>query len=128
MIDTCANQAPKQMILAKLAHTIVALIFIAMAFVQLNDPDPVFWVAVYLAVAFVPASKLLAYRSIAIFYVVVGMCLAGLLISVPGFIDYLSSQDFAAIGGGMSEDKPYVESAREFLGMLIGAVCLLFYR
>jgi len=116
------------MILAKLVHTVIALMFMAMAIVQLNDPDPIFWVAVYMAVAFVPVSKLLAYRSIAIFYVAVGMCLAGLLISAPGFIDYLSSQDFTAINGGMSEEKPYVESAREFLGMLIGAVCLMFYR
>jgi hypothetical protein len=115
------------MTLAKLVHIFVSSMFMAMAFVQLNDPDPVFWVAVYMAVSFVPITRLIAYRSISMFYVAAGMCLAGILISAPGFIDYLGSQDYAAIGGGMSEDKPYVESAREFLGMLIGAVCLLLY-
>ncbi|MDG2089388.1 MAG: transmembrane 220 family protein [Arenicellaceae bacterium] len=115
------------MILAKLVHTVVVLMFIAMAFVQLNDPDPIFWVAIYIAISFVPITRLLGYRAISIFYVAFGMCLVGLFISAPGFIDYLGSQDYAAIGGGMSADKPYAESAREFLGMLIGAVCLMFY-
>lgn len=112
---------------AKFVHTVAALMFIAMAFVQLNDPDPIFWVAIYIAISFVSITRLLGYRAISIFYVALGMCLAGLFISAPGFIDYLGSQDYAAIGRGMSEDKPYVESAREFLGMLIGAVCLMFY-
>jgi hypothetical protein len=116
------------MTLVKLLHSFVALMFMAMAYVQLNDPDPIFWVAAYMSVSLVPLSRLLNYQLISVFYIALGMCLAGLLISAPGFINYLSSQDYASIGGSMAEDKPYIEAAREFLGMLIGVICLMFYR
>ncbi len=98
-----------------------------MAVIQINDPDPVFWLIVYLAVAVVPASRVLGMRLPVVFGVVAGLVVAALLISFPGFIDYLESGDYAALTGGMTADKPYIESAREFLGMAIGALCLAFY-
>lgn len=55
------------------------------------------------------------------------MAVAGLLISWPGFLDCLTSGDYAAIGGQMMSEKPYVESAHEFLGLLIAGACVALY-
>ena len=59
--------------------------------------------------------------------VAVGMVLAGLLIAAPGSIDYLTSGDYASISGEMMAEKAYVESAREFIGLLMAAACLFYY-
>ena len=111
----------------RVVHTIVAILFLIMAAIQLNDPDPAYWITVYAVVAAVPAGRFFGRRLSRTSLVAAGMVLAGLLISVPGFVDYLASGDYAAIGGNMMAEKAYVEPAREFLGLLIAAVVLVFY-
>jgi len=108
-------------------HGTVAILFLVMAVIQLNDPDPVYWFAVYALVAVVPAARIFNRRLPGTSAVAGGMVLAGLLIAAPGFVDYLGSGDYASISGKMMAEKPYVESAREFLGLLIAAVGLFFY-
>lgn len=66
--------------MSALGHALAALLFLSMAALQWNDPDPVLWVVVYLAIT-----------------------------------------------AEMSGDRPYVESAREFLGAAMGAACLGYY-
>ncbi|MFT7653369.1 MAG: hypothetical protein ACI9UU_002480 [Candidatus Azotimanducaceae bacterium] len=114
-------------VISKFGHLLASLVLIVMAGLQFNDPDPSFWVAMYGIAAMMPIATLLGRRLPTIFYIAGGMLLAGLLISLPGFIDYLDSGDFGAIGGEMTASKPYVESAREFLGTAIAAFVLGFY-
>lgn len=111
----------------RLAHGLVAAVFLLMAALQLNDPDPLYWVVVYTAVAAIPAARAFGQRLPTILLIACGMVLAGLLFSLPGFIDYLTSGDYASLGGAMMAEKPYVEPAREFLGLLIAAGCLMAY-
>ncbi len=111
----------------RVVHAIVALVFLTLAAIQLNDPDPAYWVAVYAVVAAVPGARIFGHRSTTTLVFAGGMVLAGLLIAAPGFVDYLASGDYASIGGEMMEEKPYVESAREFAGLLIAAVGLFLY-
>lgn len=49
----------------------------------------------------------------------------GLLISMPGTGDYFAAEDYGSIYGGMSAEKPYIESAREFGGLFV-ALGLIF--
>ena len=113
--------------MAALGHTLAALLFLAMAALQLNDPDPVLWVVVYLAIATAPIGKLVKKQMPNAVRVTLGLIVAALLISLPGFIDYLLIGDFASITAEMSGDRPYVEGAREFIGTSMGAVCLGYY-
>ena len=113
--------------ISKFGHLLASLVLIFMAGLQLNDPDPSFWVALYGVSAIMPIATLLGRRLPTTLHIAVGMLLAGLLISFPGFIDYISSGDFGAIGNEMTASKPYVESAREFLGTSIAACVLGFY-
>ena len=44
--------------------------------------------------------------------------------AAPGFFDWAFEHDFEAITGTMSDDKPWIEETREFLGLMIGLACL----
>ena len=108
-------------------HAFIALGFLVVAALQFNDPDPIYWILVYVLVAAIPAGKIFDRKFPRTLMVASGMVLAGLLISGPGFIDYLTSTDYAAIGGSMMDAKPYVEFAREFIGLFFAGVCLIYY-
>lgn len=112
---------------AALLHLSVALMFILSAVLQFNDPDPIFWSSIYLCVAGVPMTRLLGWRSPAIIWLPAGMVIAGLLLSLNGFLDYLLSADYSSIFASMQAERPYIESAREFLGLVICGVCLFVY-
>ena len=103
-----------------------------MAFIQFNDPDPIYWVVVYLLIAWQCLKPALgmapAYSDYRIFYLSLGLVAAGLLSSLNGFLDYLVSGDPGSITASMDGPKSYVEPAREFLGLLIGLACLLMAR
>ena len=98
-----------------------------MAVIQLNDPDPLYWFVVYIMVMIVSLAKFFN-RPIDMFAkVTTGMVLAGLLISVTGVIEYFTAEDFGSITGRMTVEKPYIESAREFGGLFIASIYLIFY-
>ena len=111
----------------KYLHLVVGALFFTMAAIQLNDPDPLYWVAVYLAVAGVAGLRFMSAASQLLPRIVLGMVIAGLLMSAPGFVEYLSTDDLLPIYGPMMEDKPYIESTREFGGLFIAIVYLLLF-
>ena len=118
-----------------LVHLISLSVLTAMAYLQLNDPDPLYWVSVYLIASLIPATALVpaALRPVAalmprvagtskvqdrIFCIAVGLIVAGLLISGPGFVDFLRYEPITQITASMAAN-PRVEAAREFLGLVI---------
>jgi hypothetical protein len=109
-------------------HLVAAILLLVMAIIQLNDPDPIYWVTVYTAAALIPAGQLIGRKFSTLWVLVMGMIIAGLLISLPGFWDYLTADDYLSITREMLGDKPYVEYGREFLGLLIAVFLLLPYR
>lgn len=114
--------------ISSLGHLAAAGLLIVMAGLQLNDPDPWYWIAVYVLAATIPIRQLINRPSTAAYWVVAGMILSGLLIAAPGLTDYISSGNWGAITGEMMDHISYVESAREFGGLAIAACLLVFYR
>ena len=108
-------------------HIVPAAIFLAMAALQLNDPDPALWVAIYAAVAAATIARLNSRRSPILYGAAMGLVVAGLLVSASGFLNFLKEGNWLALGAEMSDQQPYVEPAREFIGTLMGAVCLVCY-
>jgi len=108
----------------KYFHIVAVLLFLTMALIQFNDPDPLYWVVVYLTVAFIAAAHCFSHHLIVLSMIVAGMVLAGLLTSLPGFVDYLVAEDHASIFGQTTNKKPYIESVREFGGLIIAAIYL----
>jgi hypothetical protein len=111
----------------KFFHGIAALLFFTMAAIQLNDPDPLYWVVVYLATAVLSGGLIIGARLETLSKVVFGLALAGLIISGPSVIEYFSAEDYTSIYGKMSGEKPYIESAREFGGLLIVVIYLALF-
>jgi hypothetical protein len=108
-------------------HILICAIFGLMAAIQFNDPDPAYWIAVYAGVAWIALTAVFGQPKRGMVILVTGMVIAGLLVSGPGFVDYLRSGELASISGGMRDSAPYIESAREFLGLVIAAAALGFY-
>ena len=112
----------------KLPHALAAALFVTMAAIQLNDPDPLFWAVVYGATAAIAFGRLLGTNPATATLLTAGMVLAGLLMSAPGTLDYFSAGEWASIYGKMLNHQPYIESAREFGGLLIAGSYLAAIR
>ena len=110
----------------KATHFIVAALFLYIAFLQVNDPDPLYWIAVYAGTALIALAKGLGRFSDFWAAIALGMAISGLLFSAPGFADFLESGDYAAIFGDM-RGPGYVEAAREFLGLTLATAVLVAY-
>jgi len=108
-----------------------SLLLIFVAYLQLNDPDPFFWVFLYLVCAIVPGISLFKplrlrmhlFASIATLF-----CLTALIMSWHGSMEYLFLHfNNESLIQGMSPNKPYIEEAREFFGALFALSIVLVY-
>lgn len=106
-------------------HLLLGVIFMAFALLQLNDPDPAIWFAIYamialicFAVSFVKLNNLLIY-----IYVLLLIVYAGFHFSY--LIDWLQTNNKEEILGNMVYEKPYLEGSREFIGLAMGICGLL---
>ena len=113
--------------ITKIGHYAIAALFIWMSIIQFNDPDPIYWVIVYASVAIVAVMASFRYQNSWFLFVSFGLVLAGLLISASGFIDYFQAGQYSLLTTEMQDSKPYIESAREFIGLLMAASALTFY-
>jgi len=112
----------------KILHVPAAILFLIMAAIQINDPDPFYWIGVYMATSLNAVAMLLGIKRTTFINITIGMVLAGLLFCAAGTIDYFKIGDFAAIYGNMNDEKPYLESAREFGGLVIAVIYLAIIR
>ena len=102
--------------------------FLSMGALQLNDPDPLYWVTVYAMTALIPHGHLVQPHYASLFWITAGMVFAGLLQSFSGFIDFAVTGDWGLLTAPMTDKLPAIEYAREFLGLLFSVACLVGYR
>ena len=102
--------------------------FLSMGALQLNDPDPLYWVTVYAMTALIPWRRLWRRHYVSLFWITTGMVFAGLLQSFNGFIDFVTAGDWGLLTAPMTDKIPAIEYAREFLGLLFSVACLFGYR
>ena len=96
-----------------------------MGALQLNDPDPLYWVTVYAMTALIPHSRLVQPHYASLFWITAGMVFAGLLQSSSGFIDFMAAGDWGLLTAPMTDKLPAIEYAREFLGLLFASLAWL---
>ena len=108
----------------KAIHFVFSALFLYFAYIQLNDPDPLYWIVIYTGTAAVAFAKGLGRSSEFWTIILIGVAAAGMIVATPGLVDFIASGDIAVIGD--MNNAPYVEPAREFGGLLL-ALCLLFY-
>ncbi|TNJ43683.1 transmembrane 220 family protein [Tamlana fucoidanivorans] len=105
---------------------VLFVIFIMFAVLQLNDPDPVFWVIIYGTVAVL--CLISGLKSISKFILWTAL-VAVLLLSVryfPYVVDWWQTDNRNEIFGEMVYEKPYLEGSREFIGLILSALALLY--
>ena len=109
----------------RVLYIILSVLFTLFAVVQFNDLDPWFWVSYYLFIALLAgAASFGKYNKYAV--------LAALAISVvelfslfPEFQTWLND-GMPSIVESMKAETPYVEFVREFLGLFVGVVAIVF--
>lgn len=110
----------------KIINFLLFVLFLVFAILQLNDPDPTIWVLVYGLVAII--SLISNFKNIPRW--LIGFLAFSLLlyssIHFPSLLEYLKTDKKAEIFGEMVYDKPYLEGSREFLGLIIAVIGLLY--
>lgn len=111
----------------KIVSYVLAALFILVAALQYNDPDPAYWIVLYAGAGLVMLGKGLGRSSQFWTAIVIGAALAGILWTGHGFFDYLQSGNYGSIFGDMS-GPAFVEETREFLGLVIVVAALWYFR
>lgn len=115
----------------KALYAFLALMFLGFAALQINDPDPLLWILIYITMTLACARAfygrydrrlMIAQAIVYIIYVV---------ILFPGVLDWLRSPDRSLLFDDLAKMQyPYIEETREVLGLLIclGVLVLLWIR
>ncbi len=113
------------MLLRKILNLAMALAFATFAYLNLNDPDGWMWVAAYGATALLFALAFFgrADRRISGWYTVA--LILWLLTLAPGMLAWLDA-DMPSITEEMQAKEPHIEVVREFLGLAIAVLALLY--
>ena len=106
---------------------ILMVLFILIAAVQFNDPDPLRWIAVYAGVAVIAGLAALGRYWRPLIGIWLVLCLGWSLYLMPGVFELFMNHSAGDLFTGMSSDRPYVEEAREALGLLIGSAALVYF-
>lgn len=109
----------------KIIHLLLALSFSVFAYLNLNDPDAWIWVLGYGATALLFFLALFgrADRRISGWYAVA--ISVWMLTLSSGMIDWMN-MGFPSITGTMQAHEPHIEVVREFLGLLIAVLALVW--
>jgi hypothetical protein len=112
----------------RILNFILAVMFLGFAFVQVNDPDPVIWILIYgaMAVTCIMAIFELYFRKY-----LIGLLILFVLYSfvfIPGVLEWFGQENKSALFDDVAKmQHPYIEQAREFLGLSICIIVLVFY-
>jgi hypothetical protein len=111
----------------RIVNIVVTLWFLSNAAVQFNDPDPLLWVAIYGTVAIIAGLAVFTRFYLPLIAVTLAVCLGGSLYLLPSVLELFLHHEPGDLISGMSPDRPYVEEARESLGLLIAAAALVYF-
>jgi len=110
----------------KIKNLILFILFVIFAVLQLNDPDGKLWFSIYFIVSLICLYNTFKAvpKSILILSIIALMSYSVFHFSL--FIDYLNTENKEEIFGEMVYDKPYLEGTREFIGLLLAALGIMY--
>jgi hypothetical protein len=111
----------------RVMNYVLAGAFFVMAGLQFNDPDPIYWVTIYSGTGLIAISKGLGRFSEFWAAIAIGGVVAGLMYAIPGVLNFIDFGSMDELIGEMSASKPYIESTREFGGLMICLIVLASY-
>jgi hypothetical protein len=109
----------------KILNFVLAALFLLFAGLQYNDPDPYIWIPIYLFVAMVCAYS--AFGNYSKWVTLAGLALLGIytLTYIPAFVDWIK-MGMPNLVETMKAEKKYIELTREFGGLVICDIVLLW--
>jgi hypothetical protein len=112
----------------KYFNLVFAILFVLFAGLQYNDPDPYWWMPIYLYAAVLCwlASRGKYYPKAYLAGVAVYLAYAVyLFFTKDGVLDWAREHDAENLVQTMKAEKPWIEDTREFGGLLILIIVLL---
>jgi hypothetical protein len=110
----------------KAVNLILALMFLLFAFLQINDPDPILWIAIYGAMAVVCIVAAFRYYIKPLHWVLLVGFIVYMVILLPGIKEWMAQPDKSILFDDVLKmEYPYIEESREFLGLLICVIVLI---
>ncbi len=110
----------------KIVNWILALLFVVFAILQLNDPDPFKWMILYGGVSVISIYGALNRYNRWFILAGLSVCIIWLITLIPDFGDWLS-KGMPNITAEMKTEEPHIEATREFFGVLVSGLALLWH-
>ena len=110
----------------RLIHFIFTFVMLGFAALQWNDPDRMLWISLYLTTALMAMLAITYFCKPCIRAWAIMLCVISLIIMTQvfsGVVTFIQTSSYREIFSAMNDEQPYIEQAREFLGLLI----VLFY-
>lgn len=112
----------------KILKIFFAVLFLTFVVVQFNDPDPLMWIIVYGAMVVISVMAFFRRYPLGVMTAMAAGYLIMTVLHFDGFTDWLASPDRRLLFDDLAKMQyPYIEEAREFLGLLICVAVLIFY-
>jgi len=112
----------------RIVNFLLAIMFLAFAFLQLNDPDPVVWILIYGAMAVVCIMAIFEFYPLKVIVGLIAVYVGYSLVYIQGVMEWLSQDDRSRLfSEEMKAQYPYIEESREFLGLMICVAVLILY-
>jgi len=112
----------------KFFNLFLAVMFLVFAFVQVNDADPLLWIAIYGAMAVMAVLAAFKVYPRVVLVVLFTLYLAYSYVFIDGVKIWLSQDNKAALFDDVAKmQHPWIEESREFLGLAICLLVLIVY-
>jgi len=110
----------------KVLDWIVLLIFGLFAYFQLNDPDSLRWALVYILPAFLAILALRNKYPMRVYYAFLLFYVVLILTYFPHLAAWIQ-KGMPNIASSMKAETPYVELTREFFGLVLCLISVVYY-
>ena len=112
----------------KFLHGFLALMFLAFAGLQFNDPNPALWILIYVAMAFMCVLAIFNMYSKTAMAILAAGYIVYCFFLWHGVSEWLAQEDKGVLFDDVLKmEHLYIEESREFLGLVICLVVLAFY-
>ncbi len=112
----------------RVVNFLLAVMFLIFAFVQINDPDPLIWIAIYGAMAVFSVMAIFDFFPVRVIWVALVILVGYSFVYLDGVRAWMATENKSALFDDVAKmEHWYIEEAREFLGLLICVVVLAAY-
>ncbi len=111
--------------LRQIILSVLGVLFVLFAYFQWNDPDSLKWIVYYLMIAALFFASLAKKNKFLYIYAILTLSLIWMITLLPTAIEWFND-GMPTIVESMKASDPYIELVREFLGLVISIIALLY--